>query len=375
MTDETPASGPDESDPSRETPSTSPASDSRTERAGWGPLERVHEALDPYADIALGVLILAILPQLIVEAGTTYQARLLTLFLTFALFVVALNIVFGHTDQLFLFVGALAGIGAYTTALLAEAVGVSAWLFLPVGGLAAGLLGMLVSYISARRGMTVIVIAILTLSLQLAIMEFFVGARTITEGSTGFFFADLELTLLTETVGFERYVAHYYVLLAFLAALLILYRTLMTSKYGLAFTAIRQDEVAAESIGIDVVWYKTMAGFLAAMCIGLVGPLYAHGEGWIEPSMFAFDTIDVLVLIMLVIGGMRTTWGPIVGAGVIIYLEEQLHAAGQWRMSILGLLLIVLFLYFREGIVPKTRELRESDVWTRGLPAIVDRFR
>lgn len=339
------------------------------------PLAAVRDALGEYEDIALGVVLLAILPQVVVEAGTTYQARLLALFLTFAIFTLALNIVFGHTDQLFLFVGALAGIGAYTTALLADAAGVTSWLVLPIGGLAAGVLGMLVSYVSARRGMTVIVIAILTLSLQLAIMEFFVGARHITAGSTGFFFGDLEATLLTETIGFERYVAHYYVLLAFLAALLVLYRVMMASKYGVAFKAIRQDEVAAESVGIDVVRYKTIAGFVAAAVIGLVGPLYAHGEGWIEPSMFAFDTVDVIVLIMLVIGGMRTTWGPVVGAGAIVYLEELLHATDQWRMSILGLLLIVLFLYFREGIVPKVDSLRKTDDWTGALTGVIDRFR
>ena len=335
----------------------------------------VRERLGTYDDIALGILLLAILPQVVVETGTTYQARLLAIFLTFAIFTVALNLVFGHTDQLFLFVGALAGVGAYTTALVAEAVGVSAWIVLPLGGLVAGLLGMLVSYVSARRGMTVIVIAILTLSLQLGIIEFFGGARSLTEGSTGFFFAELEVELLTETVGFDRYVAHYYVLLAFLAIVLVFYRRMMTSKYGLAFKAIRQDEVAAESVGIDVVRYKTIAGFTAAAVIGLLGPLYAQGEGWIEPSMFEFASIDVLVLIMLVLGGMRTTWGPVVGAGVIIYLEEQLHDVGQWRMAVFGLLLIILFLYFRDGIVPKVREAWNSETRITYTETIRDRLR
>ena len=338
-------------------------------------LTAMRERLGDYDDIAVGILLLAILPQIVVEAGTTYQARLLALFLTFAIFAVALNIVFGHTDQLFLFVGALAGVGAYTTALVADSAGVTAWLVLPLGGLVAGLIGLIVSYVSARRGMTVIVIAILTLSLQLAIIEFFGGARSITEGSTGFFFAELEVAFLTDTVGLERYVAHYYVLLAFLAGALLCYRRMMTSKYGLAYKAIRQDEIAAESVGIDVVKYKTVAGFTAAALIGLIGPLYAQGEGWIEPSMFAFNTIDVLVLIMLVLGGLRTTWGPVVGAGGIIYLEEQLHGAAEWRMAILGFLLIVLFLYFREGVVPKARDAWNSERVAKYTSAVTDRIR
>ncbi|MFC3960094.1 branched-chain amino acid ABC transporter permease [Halovivax cerinus] len=338
------------------------------------PIAALRHRLGRFDDIALGVVVLAIVPQLVVGTGMTYQARLLTIALTFAIFTLGLNVVFGHTDQLFLFVGALAGVGAYTTALLADAVGVSPWLVLPVGALLAGAIGMLVSYVSARRGMTVIVIAILTLSLQLAIMELFGGARDLTRGSTGFLFSGLEVTFLTETLGFSRYVAHYYVLLAVLAVLLVGYRLAMTSKYGLAFKAIRQDEVAAESVGIDVVKYKTIAGFAAAAIIGLAGPLYAHGEGWIEPSMFSFNTVDVIVLIMLVVGGMRTTWGPVVGAGAIVYLEEQLHVLGQWRMTALGLLLMVLFLYFRSGIVPKVTAALDGDGRSVSLTDVTDRF-
>lgn len=328
-----------------------------------------------FGDIGLVVGALALLPVFVVEAGTTYQARLLVLFLVFAVFTVALNLVFGHTDQLFLFVGALAGIGAYTTALLAESLGVSAWLLVPVGGLAAGVVGLVVSYVSARRGMTVIVIAILTLSLQLALTQFFVGARDLTGGNTGFAFSELEVAFLTETLNWNPFVALYYVLLAFLGAALVLYRALMRSKYGLAFKAIRQDEVAAESVGIDVVRYKTVAGFVGATIIGLVGPLYAQSERYIVPSMFEFGAVDVLVLIMLVLGGMRTLYGPVVGAGVIVYLNERLQEAGQWRTAIFGALLILLFLYFRDGIVPKARELWDGDARADLVSLVEDRLR
>lgn len=332
------------------------------------------DRLRSIGDVGIAVAVLAVLPLFVVEAGTTYRARLLVLFLLFAALTIALNIVFGHTDQLFLFIGALTGIGAYTTALLAESLGVSAWLLLPTGALAAGVLGLLVSYTAARRGMTVIVIAILTLSLQLAFSEFFVGARGITGGSTGFPFRGLEVTLLTDTFGVSRQLALYYVLLVFVAGLLIFYKRLMNSKYGLAFKAIRQDEVAAESIGIDVVKYKTFAGFIAAAIVGLVGPLYAQSEGYILPSMFSFQQVDVLVLIMLVLGGMRTTLGPVVGAGVIIVLNELLQDAGQWRTAILGALLIVLFLYFREGVVPKARAVWRDETRLPSPARVLDRF-
>jgi branched-chain amino acid transport system permease protein len=318
--------------------------------------------------------VLAVIPLFVVEAGLTYRARLLVLVLVFAVLTMALNVVFAHTDQLFLFVGALAGISAYATALLADALGVTAWLTLPVGAGLAGTVGLVVSYVAARRGMTVIVIAILTLALQLAAMEFFVGARDITGGSTGFQFTGLQVPFLQEALGLSHQLANYYVLLVLLAGAVLLYRRLMRSKYGLAFDAIRQDEVAAESVGVDVIRYKTVAGFTAAAMIGLVGPIYANAERYILPSMFAFEAVDVLVLIMLVLGGMRTTVGPIVGAAFVIVLNEYLGAFGQWRTAIYGALLVGLFLSFREGVVPKIREFWAAPDGERA-PEVLDRFR
>lgn len=302
--------------------------------------------------IPVVVALLAAIPPLFFREGATYLSRLFILALIFAVLAMALNIVFGHTDQLFLFVGALTGIGAYVTALSADALGVSPWLTLLAGALVAGALGAAVCYVAARRRFTVILIAILTLSLQLAIIEVFVGARDITGGSTGFAFSGLGLQSVQDAFGLHEHVVLYYLVLAVFTGVTVLYWYLRNSKFGLAFDTIRQDEIAAEAVGVNVVRYKTIAGFTAAFVIGLIGPLYAQLESYVLPGMFSFQVVDVLVLIILIIGGIRTMLGPLVGAGVIIYINEELQAAGQWRTVIFGALLIVLFLYFRQGIVP-----------------------
>jgi branched-chain amino acid transport system permease protein len=305
---------------------------------------------------AVAIAVLAVAPLVLVEPGSTYQARLLVLVLVFSIIAMALNIVFAHTDQLFLFVGALTGISAYATILLADSLGVSPWLTI-VGGVAlAALAGLIVSYVAARLEMSIIVIAILTLSLQLGVQEFFQGARDITGGTTGFPFTGLEVGLF-ETLGFTSQGGNYYVLLVLLAGSFILYSRLIRSKYGLAFDAIRQDEVAAESIGINVIRYKLVAGVTGAALIGLVGPLYANSEGWVTPSLFAFAQIDVFVLIILVLGGLRTMLGPVVGAVAIIYINEYLREFGQWRTALYGLMLMGLFLYFKQGVVPELESL------------------
>lgn len=306
--------------------------------------------LSGYGTIGVLAVVLATLPFIFGASG--YYSRLLDLFLLFALLAVALNVVFGHTDQLFLFVGGLAGAGAYTTALAAEALGASAWLTLPLGVLVCGTVGALVSWVSAKRKFTVILISILTLNLQLAFVEFFLGARSITGGSTGFPFTGLGLAEAATAIGIDRNYVLYYLLLVFLVCVLLGYRRLIGSKYGLAFDAIREDEVAAAAVGIDVVRYKTIAGFVSAAVIGATGVMLAGFEQYVTPSLFTFLGVDVLVLIMLILGGLRTTIGPVVGAALVIAIREVLQNTTEYQTAVFGALLIVLFLYFRSGVVP-----------------------
>lgn len=302
-------------------------------------------------------VLLAVLP--VFALGNTYYLGLLTDVLVFALLAVALNIVFGHTDQLFLFTGGLAGIGAYTTALLSDWLGVTAWATLPVAVLGCGLVGLLVSWIAAKRKFTVINIAILTLALQLALMAAFVGARDITGGSTGFRYDYFSLDVVADAAGVSEGLVVYYTSLAGILIALAVYLVLVHSKLGLAFDAIREDEIAAEAAGIDAVRTKVIAGFVAAALVGLGGTLYALSASHITPELFSFLGVDVVVLVVLVVGGLRTTLGPLAGTVLIVASEELLAGAPQWRTALFGGLLVLLFLYFRNGIVVFLRERLE----------------
>jgi branched-chain amino acid transport system permease protein len=313
--------------------------------------------------LVAAVFVLAPIPI----AGSSYGIGVLTRVLLFALFALALNIVFGHNDQLFLFMGGLGGIGAYTTALVADTVGVSAWLALPVAALLCGAVALSVSWISARRRFTVILISILTLNLQLVFSEAFIGARDLTGGSTGFPYELFSISGIAEAVGVPTEVVLYYVILAFLMAGMVLYVWLINSKYGMAFEAIREDETAAESIGIDVVRYKAIAGFVAGVIIGIAGTLLAREATYITPSIFTFLAVDVIALVVLIVGGIRRTYGPIVGAVVVEAIEAGLsNYAANWRAAIFGALLIVLFLYFRSGVIVSVQNLLDEHDILRG---------
>lgn len=300
----------------------------------------------------------------LVVGRSAFLMRLAVLALVFSLFGIALNVAFGHTDQLFLFLGGLSGIGAYTTALSADGLGVSPLVTLPAGILLCAIVAGLVSYVSAKREFTVILIAILTLNLQLALVEFYNGAREVTRGSTGFAYEGIVPDALGEaivgTIGFEPEVGLYYVLVVVVALALVGYVRLVNSRYGVGFEAIREDETAAASVGVDVVRYKTLAGALTGGLVAVAGVMHVEFTEFVEPGLFSFLQIDVLVLIMLVLGGLRTAAGPVVGAFLVIAVEELLLLLTDFQTALFGALLIVLFLYFRSGVVPTVEGLLEQ---------------
>lgn len=308
--------------------------------------------------VTFGVLLL--IPPLLFDPSLTYVTRRFVTFLSFALFATALNIVFGETDQLILFVGGIAAIGTYLTALTAEFLGLSAWLLLVPSAFVAGCFGAAVCYVAARRRFTVIVLAILTFAIQMIIVEVLVGLREVTGGSTGFPFSGLEIRAIEDAIGIHSLTVTYYVLVLLYAVAIGVYTYLRRTRHGLAFAAIRQDEFAAESIGIDVVRRKVFAGFLGTFFIALVGPFYAQSSGIVIPSLFSFAAVDVLVLIVLILGGLRTRFGPLVGAAVVVYLHNLLSVLGQWRTVVFGLMMTGLFIYFSQGIVPVARSLFDS---------------
>lgn len=302
--------------------------------------------------VTVAAIVLLFVPPVFFEAGSRTIPRLFTLMAIFAILTLALNIVFGHTDQLFLFTGAIAATGGYTTMLLADYLGVSPWFTILVGAAIGGLIGAVVSYVAARRGLGIIIISILTLALQFSIIELINSFRDITGGSTGFRVTSLTIDPLAALPFLNDQAVLYYVVAVLLVALLLLYHYLEHSKYGLAFEMIRQDEDAAESIGVNATRYKVIAGVIATFVVALVGPLLAQRSGFLTPTQFSFAQIDVTILIMLIIGGLRTMYGPVVGAVIVVLINEQLREFGAYRLMLFGVLLIVLFLYFRRGIVP-----------------------
>ena len=301
-----------------------------------------------YSDLFIVAAVLALVPALIGESP--YYLRLATLALVYMSWTVAFNLIFGHTKQLFLCLGALTGSAAYVTVVLTQQLALSPWLSVPLGVAVAAGLGALFSYVSVLRGLGVIFLGIVTLAFSLIFHNLVLGLRQFTNGETG---------LVTRGLGFpalEQPLPAYYIFLAVLLAAMGVYALLMRARAGMAFRALSDDELTAELSGIDVTRYKVLAAAVGCAILGLAGSLYAFYNGIVSPSVFSFVGVDIPVLIALLLGGMRTRLGPILGAAAFALIEETVRPFGQLNVLVYGVLMIVLFVSFREGMVVMLRK-------------------
>ena len=266
--------------------------------------------------------------------------------LVFGAYAIAFNVIFGSTNQLFLCVGALAGVGGYASAILSDTAALPMAVALMLATALAAALGGLLSWVAVRRSMGVIFTGIVTLAFSLSFLNLVLGQRQLTGGETGLVVAAGDGTFLRDRV------AAYYLFLGMIVVFLALFRGLQRSHIGWAFRALRDNELAAELTGVDVARYRIYAGLIGSAMLGMTGAVYAHSDGFISPSTFEFGHVDVRVLVMLAFGGLGTLLGPVLGTVVFAMLDELLIDSGQLRTVFYGLLVIALFLGFKRGAVP-----------------------
>ena len=294
--------------------------------------------------IAVTGAVLALVPLWL--GDSRLMMRLAVDALVFGAYAVAFNLIFGSTNQLFLCVGALAGVGGYASVILSDRAGLPMGVGMVLATALATALGGLLSWVAVRRSLDVIFTGIVTLAFSLSFANLVLGQRELTGGETG-----LVVSAGTDTFLGDR-VAAYYLFLGMLLAFLVVFRTLQRSHIGWAFRALRDNELAAELAGVDVARYRVYAGLIGSAMLGITGAVFAHSDGFISPSTFEFGHVDVRVLVMLAFGGLGTLLGPVLGTVVFAVLDEVLVDTGRFRTVLYGLLVIALFLSFKRGAVP-----------------------
>jgi branched-chain amino acid transport system permease protein len=304
-------------------------------------LGRIGRALLP---IVVTAAILAALPS-IWFGDSPYTTSLAVQALVFASYGVGFNLIFGSTNQLFLCVGALAGVGGYGAAIFTDETSLPMAVGVIVGTASAAIVGGLLSWIAVRRSLGIIFTGIVTLVFSLAFANLLLGQRELTGSETG-----LVVRAVPSDLGDDR-VGGYYLFAGLLVAFLIVFRALQLSHVGWAFRALRDNEMAAELAGVNVSRYRIYAATIGSAMIGLTGALLAYSAGFISPATYSFDRVDVRVLVLVAFGGLGTLLGPVLGAGVFAILDERLSASLELREVLYGVFVIAIFLGFRHGMV------------------------
>jgi branched-chain amino acid transport system permease protein len=318
----------------------------RLRLGGLGADSRVNSVVHAVFPIVAAVAILAVLPPLWLNGENAYTTGLVVHALVFAAYGVGFNLIFGSTNQLFLCVGALAGVGGYGTAILADHAGFPLAVSVVLATAIAAAVGGLLSYVAVRRSLTVIFTGIVTLVFSLSFGNLLLGQRDLTGGETGHILTGAAIDLGDRRIG------GYYMFAGVVIGFLIVFRWLQLSHMGWAFRALKDDELAAELAGVDVSRYRVYAAVIGSAMIGLTGALFVYSAGYISPATYEFAQIDVQVLVLVAFGGLGLLLSPLIGAAVFAYLDYRLATSGQLREVYYGAFIITIFLFFRSGVIP-----------------------
>jgi branched-chain amino acid transport system permease protein len=269
----------------------------------------------------------------------------------------AWNIVSGYAGQLSAGHAAFVGVGAYTSAKLAIAYGLTPWVGMFLGGLAAALLGAGVGYLGFRFGLRGFYFILLTVAVAeiCRLVTLHVDALG---GALGLF---ITFTGDPWMFQFQDSRAHYYIGLGFMLAGTGVAWLVERSRVGAYLVAIREDEDAAEALGVDTLRVKLIAMVLSAFLTGVGGTFYAYLIFSLQPAAVFGIPLSVDIIIRPVVGGVGTLMGPILGSFILSPLAEvsRAYLAGSgWsglHLVVYGVLLVAVVLFLPEGAYPYLR--------------------
>ena len=273
-----------------------------------------------------------------------YHLFVANLVVIYVLLAIGLNILLGYAGQLAFANAAMFGIGAYATGLLQVKLGWSFWLAFPAGALIAAAVGLAISLPALR--LSGLYLALSTLAFAQATQWVFLHWESVTFGAGGFKTPPLSFAPLP--IG--KPLGLYYLSLVLMVLLFLFAKNLVASRVGRAFVAVRDGEVAAESLGVDLLRTKALAFGISGFYAGVAGGLYSAMLNFVAPE--GFDLFQmVLQKSMIVVGGLGSITGSLLGAGVIIVLLEFLRAFKGLQEIVFGGLLVFFVLFMRGGLI------------------------
>ena len=304
---------------------------------------------------ALAFILVLCVPRL----GSRYHTFLATEIVILALFAVSLNLLLGYTGLVSFGHAAYFGIGAYTCAILMKTHGVPFPLAFAAAGAMAAAFAVVFGFFCVRS--TRIYFAMLTLAFAQIVWAVCFKWNSVTGGEQGLSnvpYPDLSFLAALPVLGSLRTADHYFLLVMLVAGVcfFVLHR-IVRSPFGRILTAIRENPERAQFVGINVRAYQVAAFAIAGAFAGFAGALFGIFNRGVFPD-FAYWSKSAEVLIMAILGGIGSFWGPAIGAAALTLLNHQISSFTQYWPLVLGVVLIVLLFAFPGGVTGTLAALR-----------------
>ena len=288
-----------------------------------------------------------------------YTIFLLSLLAIYALVALGLNLLMGYTGQIAAGHAGFLALGAYFTAIIGEHL---QWLPCPVilllAGIFSGAIGFLLGIPILRlKGFY---IAMATLAFGVVVSEIILQWSSLTGGDDGFSVPTARIAGFAFDSDFKLY----YLIIPVTLIMTLLAKNLVNGYIGRAFIALRESEIAAQTIGIDLARYKTIAFAVSAFYTGVAGGLFAYLITYLSPDAFTIE-LSVDFIAMIVIGGMGSILGSIIGAVILTGMQQILAGLLDLQIFIFGISLIVFMIFMPRGITGMLYDLKEKFVRSR----------
>lgn len=279
---------------------------------------------------------------------------------SYAALAVSWNFVGGFTGYISLGHAAYSGLGGYATALLITRADLNPWVALVVGAVVVGVLAVPIGIASLRvRGASFVIVSIALVLILLLVAQ---SWASLTGGAQGL---RVPRPFGEDVLRPEQHERFFYLHVAFVAVALLLWWAIDRSRFGMGLKAIREDEDKAQALGVPTGAYKLTVFVISAFMTAMAGGLYALWFGYLDPIFQFSILIGSSMVLMSLLGGIRSLFGPVLGAVVVGYSLEffKVHYGdSQFHLVALGLLLAVVVLFMPDGVLP-------------AIGSLVDRFR
>jgi branched-chain amino acid transport system permease protein len=300
--------------------------------------------------LILGIALLALLlfvPPLL----KNYGIYLFSYWLVFVIATMGLNLTIGYAGQKSLGHAAFFGLGAYTVAIVMKA-GLSFWLGLPLAAAGCFVIGLGLGFPALR--VQTIYLAFATLGFNTALWLVMRNEEWLTGGTFGI--NNIARPGLPG-ISLEGNLAYYYFVLGVAVVMGALLWKLLSSPWGKAFTALRDNPIRAESLGIHIQAYTLLSFAIGAVYAGVAGALFASLVQFIEPAPFGVGA-SIMMYLMVVVGGAGYFFGPLLGSAVGVILPEWLRGMQDWYLLAFGTAVILLMLWLPDGLLSIPDRLR-----------------